>query len=35
MGKQIESAMRYAIALAVEKQLVAQEDGRVKMIANQ
>ncbi|MNY58625.1 hypothetical protein D3C86_1949840 [compost metagenome] len=34
MGKQIEFSMRYAIGIAVEKQLVTQEEGRIKMIDN-
>lgn len=35
LGKQIEYSMRYAITLAVKKQLVAKEDGRVKMMNTQ
>ncbi|QQD13787.1 DUF4011 domain-containing protein [Sphingobacterium sp. UDSM-2020] len=34
MGKQIEFSMRYAIGIAIEKQLVTQEEGRIKMIDN-
>lgn len=34
MGKQIEFSMRYAIDIAIEKQLVTQEEGRIKMIDN-
>lgn len=35
IGKHIESSMRYALSLAVEKQLVEQVDGRVKLLAIQ
>lgn len=32
VGKQIDSSMRYAIDLAVERQLVAKEEGRIKIL---